>query len=268
MKLKKPEEIKYIPIRYYKKNIYYFDGEKIVVEPEKEAYENIPDINISLIQEKSPSGGRFYKKIIISGLKNLPSYMCEQLKFAEKDFQFSYLFFRAAYYFIEESPELSNKKVAFRMFSSKLQAGDTYDVMEKKLEEAENHYEIIYKKEQANGNYKYTYDLKRFITKIEKPCFIRFPENTNKNTFDLIKISANMVSEWPDKRKYINQNLQKIIIIVLETLENNKSFLKYNIPIGCLSLSDIWEKRDSSLEFTFELKKELLDIQKEINNGN
>lgn len=73
--------------------------------------------------------------------------------------------------------------------------------------------------------------LDRFITKIEKPAFIREPENDNKNTFDMIKMYVNICNDWPERKNYIKHNIKEIMRIVTGNLSENKTFQKYNVPI-------------------------------------
>lgn len=98
-------------------------------------------------------------------------------------------------------------------------------------------------------------NLDRFITKIEHPFFIREPENQNRKTFDIIKIQANIIENWPeDKKQYIKKNIKEITTMVIKKLENNQSFKKYGIPINFLRLSHITLTHDSGILFIFELK--------------
>ena len=52
MHLKPASRIKYFPIRYAAKKLYYFDGDKIVAEPITEAYKDVPGIRCHVIQVK------------------------------------------------------------------------------------------------------------------------------------------------------------------------------------------------------------------------
>ncbi len=106
--------------------------------------------------------------------------------------------------------------------------------------------------------------LDRFITKIERPNFIRFPENDRKNTFDIIKIIVNTCTEWDGGvDEYFRENIDAIYGVVLDKLKNSKSFQKYGVPSGCLALTGIHIIGVSSYEFVFELKKELRNISEE-----
>ena len=98
-------------------------------------------------------------------------------------------------------------------------------------------------------------DMERFITKIEKPRFLRTPENPNENTFDFIYVDANIVTEWKEDRKqYLASNMDKIIKKVVKKLTNDSTFKKYEVPINFLKVSRITLKNDSVLQFVLELK--------------
>lgn len=97
----------------------------------------------------------------------------------------------------------------------------------------------------------------RFITRIERPQFICIPENPNKDTtFDYVHIYAGIVSEWKeDRKKYIRDHIREIIEMVLNKIENDKTFLKYGIPINFLKISKVTLiKRTSEIQFVLELK--------------
>lgn len=96
----------------------------------------------------------------------------------------------------------------------------------------------------------------RFIGKIDKPIFVREPENENKNTFDYIYIDILIIQNWEtDKMEYIKENMYEIRRRVVEKLQNDRSFEKYGVPINFLKISRITLKRDSILQFVFELKE-------------
>ena len=99
-------------------------------------------------------------------------------------------------------------------------------------------------------------ELDRFITKIEKPKFVREPSNQNPNTFDFIYTDVNIIQEWSEDRlTYIQKHKKQIFKMLLEQLEKNKSFQKFGVPINFLKVSRITLRRDSVLEFVLELKE-------------
>lgn len=98
-------------------------------------------------------------------------------------------------------------------------------------------------------------DLERFITKIEKPRFLRTPENLNETTFDFIYMDVNIVTEWKEDRKqYLASNMDKILKKVVKKLTNDSTFRKYEVPINFLKVSRMTLKNDSVLQFVLELK--------------
>lgn len=99
--------------------------------------------------------------------------------------------------------------------------------------------------------------IERFVTKIDRPMFIRDPENDRKNTFDFILIDVNIVTEWDqDRMQYIKDNKDEIVYMVLSKLENSSTFKKYGIPINFLKLSSITPRlKCNYIQFVFELKK-------------
>lgn len=274
MHLKPASKIKYLPIRYAGKKLYYFDGDKIVAEPITEAYKDIPGIDCKIIPIELPGVDSFGRprgkenKIFISGLpcdrgdhifggSYLDIMKGSRLEIWEKSLSYTYsydVFER----FINGEPY--NNRQTFRNFTAMIREGDTYNTLADKLEQAK----IIYKEKMSachrKGYSRYESELDRFITKFEKPIYIRMPENTNKNTFDFIKMHVNICSEWPDREKFIKKNLPEIIQITIQKLEDAASFKKFGVPIGCLALTEVWQHPDSTLEFVFELKKELQEL--------
>lgn len=98
--------------------------------------------------------------------------------------------------------------------------------------------------------------VERFITRIERPKSICVPENPNKDTtFDYLHIYVGIVSEWKeDRKKYIRDHIREINEMVLEKIENDKTFLKYGIPINFLRFSKVTLiKRTSEIQFILEL---------------
>lgn len=96
--------------------------------------------------------------------------------------------------------------------------------------------------------------LDRFITKIQKPYFIRSTQNTNTNTFDYINIDVNIVSEWEEDRKeYIIRHREEIWQRVISKLRESREFKKYGVPVNFLK-ANMTITKSSILKFTFELK--------------
>ena len=97
--------------------------------------------------------------------------------------------------------------------------------------------------------------LERFITKINKPTFVRCPENLKENTFDYIYVDLCIISKWDeDKKQYIKKHIKQIEEKVLSTLESNKTFKSFGVPLNYLKVSRITIKRDNVLQFVLEIK--------------
>lgn len=98
--------------------------------------------------------------------------------------------------------------------------------------------------------------VERFVTKVCKPTFSRVPENLDAKTFDYVLVEVNVVQRWEEDRiSYIQKNKKQIQQMVLSRLENSKDFQSYGVPINFLKLTRMTLRRDSVLEFLFELKE-------------
>ena len=145
------------------------------------------------------------------------------------------------------------------MAGSSLVEGDTLEDFFNKVSEKHAYNNMRYDAVIKNGRFHELADgVDRFVTKIERPVFMRIPENDNKHTFDIIKVFVNTCTTWDtDRHKYFQDNLEIICQNVISKIENSQSFKKYGVPTGCLALTDIVTIGDASYQFTFELKKEL-----------
>lgn len=278
MILKSAEEIKYYPLRYANKHLYYFDGEKIVKDKIEEAYSNIPEIEFSIeevevdasyyISLGLPVKKELSKRCSIKGLKT----SCFDIEFSDAicfwyDGRIpvnNYEFF-----FIDYYSQNGNKRInrlLCKMYMAALEEGDTYDIMQKKIPVILERWKNIENKrfEPDTRSIKEK-ELDRFDTRIERPLFIRYPENDNKDTFDMIKIAVYTCSEWKDKRQYIKHNIKYIYQFVIDKLKNNKSFQNYDVPIGCLAVTSVHETQDYGIMFVLELKKELREYNRREN---
>jgi len=91
---------------------------------------------------------------------------------------------------------------------------------------------------------------------VEAPVFIG-----GKKYFDYIKISVNCASTVT--KEDIVKNKKELDNWVLQKLQNHRSFLKYKTPITLLEVSNIVLTRDKRVEYTFSLKKELVELLNE-----
>lgn len=106
--------------------------------------------------------------------------------------------------------------------------------------------------------------IDRDITKVEKPIYRNSNSNTKKS-FDYILVDMNIRVGIEDKRDFIIRNKKALIRKAIERIENDRSFKKYNVPIGVLKLSKIYRIEEATVEFIFELKDELREM--EVQNG-
>lgn len=101
-------------------------------------------------------------------------------------------------------------------------------------------------------------DYELFVHYIYQPKVCREPENTNRNTFDYIKVEVSLVGPYRESnRELIHKYLSRINREVIGVVENSIRFQKYGLPVNILKISDIVWRRDNILEYTLELK----DIQ-------
>jgi hypothetical protein len=153
--------------------------------------------------------------------------------------------------------------MSIRSAGTYLEVGDTLDDYYRYLDECINYYDVIYQLRKVQGRSKPLPEgLDRFITKIDKPTFIRFPENPNKHTFDMIRVIVYTVTTWnTSKQQYFNKNFDEIREMVCNKLESNRTFVSYGVPIGCLAITDVLKNEEAnSYEFIFELKQSLQNM--------
>lgn len=98
--------------------------------------------------------------------------------------------------------------------------------------------------------------LDRFITKIEKPYFVKKPENCDINVFDYIYINLCIVHEWnEDKIEYIKAHMEELKNRLIDKLETDATFKGFGVPINFFRFSRITLKNDDVLQFVLELKE-------------
>lgn len=132
-----------------------------------------------------------------------------------------------------------------RMAISKLKEGDSLKTFEEYLSTVKSKKHL-----KPEG-------LDRFITRIDKPVFVRTPENQNEETFDFIYVHLNLIINWDeDKAEYIKKNVKEIDQRVLEMLEADMEMKRYGIPIGFLKLSRrVLKDKRRILEYLFEIRE-------------
>ena len=158
----------------------------------------------------------------------------------------NYIFSRYSVIDLKKSLGSNYSTAIFKKALSKLETGD-------KLEKIDEYcQEVVKEAEEKQAS------LERFVTRIFKPDFVCVPENPNKKTtFDYIHVDVNLVMHWDnDKEKFIRTNAKKIAEMVLKSIENEKTFKKYGVPIEFLKIANVTLRRDlNSLHYVFELKK-------------
>lgn len=161
--------------------------------------------------------------------------------------------------FIENYSSFSCSDLVMRAAGATMKAGDTYADLQRAILEKQKHYVYINElHKQKKTLHPKEKGLDRFITKIFSPVIIRVPENKNKKTFDIIKLYINICTTWEsDRESYIIANLKEIIKRANDSLEKNKSFKKYGVPINCLAITKILKDTNNSILIVYELKKEI-----------
>ncbi len=105
------------------------------------------------------------------------------------------------------------------------------------------------------GNLAY---IDRLIQHIHPPEYERVPENTNEATFDRIRVSVGlprfMFQTWDELKAAVRENRKEIDLRVIQRIESDRQFKKFNVPINVIMLSEILLRKDYSLEYIFEIK--------------
>lgn len=100
-------------------------------------------------------------------------------------------------------------------------------------------------------------EIHRFVTKIQKPKFVKKP-GSNK-AYDYIYVDANIVFEWKmDKAKYVAENEENLAKMILEEIATKKSVAQYKIPaFEKLEIKSVrLDENINVLYYVFALKKD------------
>ena len=148
------------------------------------------------------------------------------------------------YNFFKYAFPLSNRNLVRKAIST-LKEGDTVETLDYYLSALK-----MNKRPKPEG-------INRFVISIDKPIFVQIPENPNPNTFDYIRIIVNIVTEWDQDRKtYIKNHVKDINKMILQKLEKNKQFQRFNVPVNFLTVSNItFSAKSNILEYIFEIKE-------------
>lgn len=90
--------------------------------------------------------------------------------------------------------------------------------------------------------------------KIGRITFARTPENTNKNTFDFITIEVPLCVPKEERKAYLDAVRSRIHKSAMEKLQNNKTFLRYNVSINYLRMYQSIITADGIYVMKLELK--------------
>ena len=102
-----------------------------------------------------------------------------------------------------------------------------------------------------NPGSKYTKD---FIIGVHQPIFQRYNGNTNKNTFDTVRIEI-ILKERADMMQQCIKHKKEILDADVDKLKSSKSFRKYGVPINFLKVYDMVLTKDNCIILSLCLKE-------------
>lgn len=241
MQLEKLYRLKYIPLRVKNGRVYYLTEEGII---RTSPIDSVPEKMKLYYHDKFRQEGQDVKNKITED-----EYIISALKKFIPD-----------KYSIAENPFEEHAFILVRMATAKLEEGDSYDTFQSYLNDSVEYVKEMYKKMEAKRveKYKIPQGIDRFIVKILKPNIIRVPENENKNTFDIIKVRIDIITQWEtDRTQYIKDNKTEIIRRAIDKIAQDSTFLKYGVDVNILALTKMHRLSDNMIELIFELKKEI-----------
>ena len=240
MKLKSLEEIKFVPLRKKGGKIYYFNQDGIIATSSPAC---LPDPLISWAEKKFrtdfPKAGEECFTTFLSALLS-------RFRPDEKSL-------------LADEPLCDKASLILKRAIAGLEEGDTYEKLEKRLEEREEYYRNLYKIKKEKGEYhNHPEGLDRFIARICKPIILREPENDNPDTFDIIKVQMELITEWEeDRKRYICSNKEEIVRRAVEKIRTDRGFRRYGVEVNVLALTKMMMLDRNTLELIFELKREI-----------
>ena len=241
MKLKSLEKIIYIPLRVRLGIVYYFAEDGVI---HTQMIGKLPERIHDYFQD-------MYSKelLYVRNQYTFEEYVDARLK------KFSLDEAHIVEYKIEEKASLPLRKAM-----AMLKEGDNYSDLERYLKESFDYYNNMYKvMAKKKGIYHDKPEgLDRFIVKILKPIILRVPENNNPNSFDIIKVQMDIISQWnTDRTQYIKENKKEIVRRAVEKIAQDKGFIKLGVNVNVLALTKMLRLNDNMIELIFELKKEI-----------
>ena len=98
--------------------------------------------------------------------------------------------------------------------------------------------------------------VKKFVYKIDRPVYEKETGNTKENTFDFIRVFIAIPSKdtMPGRLDFVKQHKNEIAGLVVERINKDSSFKKYNIPVNFLKLENMTLTHTSELMLLFGLK--------------
>lgn len=93
------------------------------------------------------------------------------------------------------------------------------------------------------------------VVSVKPPKLERYNENSNKDTFDIIRVEIVLVSSIKNRKEEIVKCKDEIIGMALEKIQFSKRFQQFNIPINILSLYDFTITVDNSVLLSFCIKE-------------
>lgn len=102
--------------------------------------------------------------------------------------------------------------------------------------------------------------VERLVQHIAPSIYERVPENRNESTFDRIRVTVGLpryqFDSWETLRDEVKKYQHEIYQRVIQKVQTDRQFKKYGVPINFLELSEVVLRRDFSIEFILELKKQ------------
>ena len=235
------EEVKVIDLIKYDSPFYYG---KNMINPFRELSRSAPPDAAYTILRKNRDKVYFFDENGIYCSKNI-----KEIKTIDSDMRAEYYVGRSAidgmYIMEEHYPEPKVDQVEKKMALRKMKLGETREHFQQLLLTTKKQ-----RREKPTG-------LDRFITSMARPIIERETDNENKNTFDFIRMYIGILSEEAceeNRIEYIKQNQPVIVAKAISAIKDSKQFIKYNIPIDYLKLSQMTITKDDQLLFLFELK--------------
>lgn len=240
MKLKSLEEIRFVPLRKKGGKIYYFNQDGIIATSSPAC---LPDPLISWAEKK------FRINFLQSEEECFPTFLSALLSRFRPDEKS----------LLSEEPLCDKASLILKRATAGMEEGDTYEKLEKRLEESEAYYRNLYREKKENGVYHaHPEGLDRFIARICRPLILREPENGNPDTFDIIKVQMELITEWEeDRKKYICSNREEIVRRDVEKIRTDRGFRRYGVEVNVLALTKMMMLDRNTPELIFELKREI-----------